>query len=98
MPGAGDGHPGGGRAGADEGGDLRLAEQPGRATDRRRLPGQLGGRTGIRTCVGLPLATDFQCERLAERLTHDGADHMWLAAPEAASDALDRTVASCGGT
>ena len=24
---------------------------------------------------------------------YDGADHMWLGAPEAAADALDRTVA-----
>jgi acetyl esterase/lipase len=28
-----------------------------------------------------------------ERHTYDGADHMWLGAPEAAVDALDRTVA-----
>jgi acetyl esterase/lipase len=40
-----------------------------------------------------------QSERLAERLpdvelhTYEGADHMWLGAPEAAADALDRTVA-----
>src|SRR4051794_20629249 len=40
-----------------------------------------------------------QTERLAGLLpdrdlhTHDGADHMWLGAPEAATDALDRTVA-----
>jgi acetyl esterase/lipase len=40
-----------------------------------------------------------QSERLAERLpdvelhTYDGADHMWLGAPDAAADALDRTVA-----
>jgi acetyl esterase/lipase len=44
-----------------------------------------------------------QSERLAEALTgagadvalhtYDGADHMWRGAPEAAADALDRTVA-----
>ncbi len=44
-----------------------------------------------------------QSERLAEALrgagadvelhTYDAADHMWLGAPEAAADALDRTVA-----
>jgi len=40
-----------------------------------------------------------QSERLAGRLpnvelhTYDGADHMWLGAPEAATDALHRTVA-----
>jgi acetyl esterase/lipase len=40
-----------------------------------------------------------QSERLAGRLpdvdlhTYDGADHMWLGAPDAAADALDRTVA-----
>jgi acetyl esterase/lipase len=40
-----------------------------------------------------------QSERLAERLpdvelhTYDGADHMWLGAPDAAADARDRTVA-----
>ena len=40
-----------------------------------------------------------QSERLAERLpdvelhTYDGADHMWRGAPEAATDALHRTVA-----
>ena len=40
-----------------------------------------------------------QSERMAERLpdvelhTYDGADHMWLGAPDAATDALDRTVA-----
>jgi len=40
-----------------------------------------------------------QSERLAERLpdaelhTYDGADHMWLGAPDAAADALMRTVA-----
>jgi fermentation-respiration switch protein FrsA (DUF1100 family) len=40
-----------------------------------------------------------QSERLAELLPHvelhtyDGADHMWLGAPDAATDALNRTVA-----
>uniref|UniRef100_UPI00110CA695 alpha/beta hydrolase n=1 Tax=Modestobacter excelsi TaxID=2213161 RepID=UPI00110CA695 len=40
-----------------------------------------------------------QSERLAERLpdvelhTYDGADHMWLGAPDAATDALARTTA-----
>jgi acetyl esterase/lipase len=40
-----------------------------------------------------------QSERLAERLpdvtlhTYDGADHMWLGAPDAATDALARTIA-----
>jgi acetyl esterase/lipase len=40
-----------------------------------------------------------QSERLAQRLpdaelhTYDGADHMWLGAPDAATDALARTVA-----
>nr|WP_246215145.1 alpha/beta hydrolase [Modestobacter muralis] len=40
-----------------------------------------------------------QSERLAARLpdvelhTYDGADHMWLGAPDAAADALTRTVA-----
>ena len=41
----------------------------------------------------------MQSERLAERLpdvelhTYDGADHMWLGSTDAATDALDRTVA-----
>jgi acetyl esterase/lipase len=40
-----------------------------------------------------------QTERLAQRLpdvelhTYDGADHMWLGAPDAAADALVRTIA-----
>jgi acetyl esterase/lipase len=40
-----------------------------------------------------------QSQRLAERLpdvelhTYDGADHMWLGAPDAAADALERTIA-----
>jgi len=40
-----------------------------------------------------------QSERLAQLLpdvelhTYDGADHMWLGAPDAAADAVDRTVA-----
>jgi len=32
----------------------------------------------------------------AELHTYDGADHMWLGAPDAAADALDRTVAFLG--
>ncbi len=57
--------------------------------------------------VGLPtdLGTDptdrgtREAQLLAERLpdaelhTYDGADHMWLGAPDAAYDAVDRTVA-----